>query len=148
MSTNVPTLGNNMLRLQIKWKLRCPKVGKSCQQGLPGQTHKFCEENQPGKAKPSKKREVVLGISASPDQMPAHTASLLCSALRMLLQRQQNLSGKGKVPSKEHPAFALCKIERLADGKGALAILLEFWGFLGAGFFFFLFWFGFFLPFF
>lgn len=83
-----------MLRLQIKWKLWCPKVCKSCQRGLPWQTHRFCEENQPGKAKPSKKREVGLRTSASPDQMPALIASLLRAALRMLLQREQNLSGK------------------------------------------------------
>lgn len=77
MSTNVPTLDSNTLRLQIKWKLLRPKVCKSCQQGLPGQTHRFCEENQPGKAKPSKKGEVVLGISASPDLMPVLAAGLL-----------------------------------------------------------------------
>lgn len=76
------------------------------QQGLLGQTRRFGEEKQCREPKPSKKREVVQGTSASPDQTPALTAGLLrwhwgCSC------GEQNLSGEGKAAGK-----GLCKRRR------------------------------------
>lgn len=78
------------------------------QQGLLGQTRRFGEEKQCREPKPSKKREVLQGTSASPDQTPALAAGLLrwhwgCS------HGEQNLSGEGKAPGKGHPPFGLCK---------------------------------------
>lgn len=54
-----------------------PRVCRSLQRGLLVQTHRFCEEKQWGETKPSKKKEVVQGTSASPDQTPALTAGWL-----------------------------------------------------------------------
>lgn len=79
--------------------LRCPEVWKSLHRDLPGQTHRFCKEKQRREPKPSKKREVVQGTSASPDQTPALAAGLLRRHWESS-RREQNLSGKGKAPAK------------------------------------------------
>lgn len=65
----------------------------------PGQTQRFCEENQRGEPKPSKKREVVQGTSSSPDQTLVLMSACSSSTGDALTKGREKHPAKGFLPS-------------------------------------------------